>query len=57
MNNPNHHLFMLQRRLDFLQTKEPQSWTLAEVGALTWALENLRPIVEREDTILREQRA
>lgn len=57
MNNPNHHLFMLKRRLDFLQTKEPQSWTLAEVGALTWALENLRPIVEREDKILREQRA
>ena len=55
MSNPNHHLFMLQRRLDFLQTKEPQSWTLVEVGALTWALENLRPIVEREDKILREQ--
>jgi hypothetical protein len=42
MRSPSEHIKLLQRRVDFLKSREHQnSYDLAEIGSLEWALANL----------------
>ena len=42
MRSPSEHIKLLQRRVDFLKLREHQnSYDLAEIGSLEWALANL----------------
>ncbi len=44
MRSPSEHIKTLQRRVDFLKSREHQnSFDLAELGSLEWALVNLPP--------------
>lgn len=44
MRSPTEHIKTLQRRVDFLKAREHQnSFDLAELGSLEWAIVNLQP--------------
>jgi hypothetical protein len=44
MKAPSDHMRTLQRRVDFLKSRDHKnSFDLAELGALEWALVNLQP--------------
>lgn len=44
MREPREHLKTLQRRIDFLKSRDHKnSFDLAELGSLEWALVNLQP--------------
>lgn len=46
MKDPRKFINVLERRIEFLQSKEyKSSYDLAEAGALSWACENLRHLV------------
>jgi len=48
MRSPSEHIKLLQRRVDFLKSREHQnSYDLAEIGSLEWALTNLPTKQER----------
>jgi len=58
MSNPCRHLITLNRRVNFLDGREHKNtFDLAELSALRWALNHCRQIVAREEAVLREQKA
>ena len=47
MKAPSDHMRTLRRRVDFLKSREHKnSFDLAELGALEWAIVNLQPAVQ-----------
>lgn len=52
MRSPSEHIKLLQRRVDFLKSREHQnSYDLAEIGSLEWALANLPTKQEQGDPV------
>ncbi len=50
MRFPYEHIKLLQRRVDFLKSREHQnSYDLAEIGSLEWALANLSAEAEKQE--------
>lgn len=49
MREPSDHIRTLQRRVDFLKSREHKnSYDAAEIGSLEWAIVNLQPTVRRQ---------